>query len=268
MFLMDSHTHSNCSPDSDTPMVQMAQAAVQVGMNSLCLTDHCDLFTLDGQLMDTPYNWDVVLEQYEDMLQKFGTKLELPLGLEFGMSFTNPELAKKILSEPQLDFVIGAAHNMSHAAGGRDFYFGDYETEEKCYMALDDYFASLQKIAESDFYDVIAHIIYPLRYMKGIYQNPISLDRYYSKMEDMFRQIIHNGKGIEINTWRGRSIKEWVPILKLYKAAGGEIVTVGSDAHDPSAVGQGIKDSYTMLQDLGFSYVAKFDKRKPIMIKL
>ena len=43
MILADCHTHSLCSPDSEAPMPAMAQRATELGLTTLCLTDHCDL---------------------------------------------------------------------------------------------------------------------------------------------------------------------------------------------------------------------------------
>lgn len=37
MFLADCHTHSLCSPDSNAPMLQMAQKAYEYGLHTLCL---------------------------------------------------------------------------------------------------------------------------------------------------------------------------------------------------------------------------------------
>ena len=41
MILADCHTHSLCSPDSEAPMPAMAQRATELGLTTLCLTDHC-----------------------------------------------------------------------------------------------------------------------------------------------------------------------------------------------------------------------------------
>ena len=46
MYCSDYHTHSQLSPDSSAPLEQMAQAAVEAGLDELCVTDHCDLLTL------------------------------------------------------------------------------------------------------------------------------------------------------------------------------------------------------------------------------
>ena len=49
---------------------------------------------------------------------------------------------------------------------------------------------------------------------------------------------------------------------------GGEILTVGSDAHAPGPLGKGIQEAYTMMADCGFRYVAVYHERKPEMIWL
>ena len=67
MFLADCHTHSLCSPDSEAPMVEMARRGVELGLNTLCLTDHCDLMSIYGE--PTPdYDWGTVLAQRRETL--------------------------------------------------------------------------------------------------------------------------------------------------------------------------------------------------------
>ena len=86
MFLADCHTHSSCSFDADFPMVAMAKTAYEYGLTSLTLTDHCDLLGLEGETVLT-YDWEPVLKQRKEMLDAFGARIDLPLGIEFGMGF-------------------------------------------------------------------------------------------------------------------------------------------------------------------------------------
>ena len=73
---------------------------------------------------------------------------------------------------------------------------------------------------------------------------------------------------MEINTWKGQTLAQWIPLLQDYKELGGEILTVGSDAHAPGPLGKGIREAYTMMADCGFRYVAVYHERKPEMIRL
>ena len=93
MFLADCHTHSVCSPDSEVPMVRMAQKACEYGLTHLTLTDHCDLLSIEG--VPTPeYDWAPVLKERKAMLDAFGTRIDLPMGVELGMGFLFPEATR------------------------------------------------------------------------------------------------------------------------------------------------------------------------------
>lgn len=267
-MLADYHTHSNCSPDGTVPMVEMAKGAVAAGLDTLCLTDHCDFLSLKGNLRTTQYDWSPVLAQREEMLAQLGTRLKLPMGIEFGMGFLDPQAAETVLSQPGLDFVLGAVHNHSEDAGGVDFYFADYSTEADCYRALDNYFDSVETLAGSPYYDVLAHLSYPLRYMTGTYETPISLVRYTDQIRRILRLAVESGRGMELNTWKGQTLDQWISILKLYREVHGEIVTIGSDAHAPGPVGKGVQEACGLLLDQGFRYVAVYWERKPNFCKL
>ena len=265
-MIADCHTHSRVSPDSNAPMAEMAKQALQYGLDAMCLTDHCDLLSLEGE-RTLEYDWRAVLNERKLMLDAVGTKIDLPLGIEFGMAHLYPEAADRILSQPGLDFVIGSCHNMDEKDGGRDFFLLSYDTLEDCYRALDNYFVSMQRMAAGPHYYVVGHVIYPLRYINGPYDTP-SLARYRDQIREILRLAIDSGRGIEINTWKGQTLAEWIPLLKDYNELGGEIITVGSDAHAPEPLGRGIKEAYQIMQDCGFRYGAVYHQLKPEMFRL
>lgn len=263
MYCTDYHTHSQLSPDSEAPLEQMAQAAVEAGLDELCVTDHCDLLSLQGEPVEG-YDWPSAIAQYREVTPGFAPKLTLKLGLELGMAHLSPSLSQTIVSQPELDFVLGSVHNLSPEQGGTDFYYVPYPDSAACYAALDDYFASMAILADTPYYDVLAHIIYPLRYMDV----PVSLEGYYDRIRAILRTAVEHGRGMEVNTYRGRTIADWKPILDLYRDCGGEIVTVGSDAHVPGGVGKGIREALELIAGQGFRYVCTYDKRKPVFHKL
>ena len=57
-------------------------------------------------------------------------------------------------------------------------------------------------------------------------------------------------------------------VLKRYRELGGEIVTVGSDAHRPEDVGLGMAQSLDLLRELGFRAVNVYRRREPRSIPL
>ena len=64
---------------------------------------------------------------------------------------------------------------------------------------------------------------------------------FYPVIREILKHIIKAGKGIEINTSSFRyKLNDLTPlrkILKLYNELGGEIITIGSDAHKAEDIG-------------------------------
>ena len=86
-------------------------------------------------------------------------------------------------------------------------------------------------------------------------------------LDAIFKKIIYDGKGIELNTSSFSVLGEFVPancILSRYLELGGEIITLGSDSHYPSRVGEKIHDAKELLRSLGFKYVCTFSDMNPI----
>ena len=268
MYAVDYHTHSCCSPDSSARLLDMAKAAQRVGLRELCTTDHCDLQQEDGSTLGT-WDWTPILTQYEEAeLLSRRSDFRLLLGIELGGAHTDPQRAADLLSGVPLDFVIGSVHNLNPAAGGRDFYFLDYTTQDYCHQVLDDYFASLLALAPLPTYDSLGHIIYPLRYMKNVRDGQVTLERYEEILRAIFTAAAETGRGIELNTYCGRTLEEWLPTLKLYRACGGEIVTTGSDAHTAENIGKGIQEAQELLRAAGFRHQAVYQQRTPQFIRL
>ena len=78
--------------------------------------------------------------------------------------------------------------------------------------------------------------------------------------------MIEREKGIEVNTsglYKGTGETLPTPqVLKWYRECGGNILTVGSDAHRASDLAFGIEKTYQMLRELGFSHISTYENRK------
>lgn len=267
MYLTDLHTHTILSPDGHAALSEMAQAAVNAGISAMMVTDHFDMLNTDGQRVLT-YDWTAGLEQYHKTIPQFEGHLKLGLGLELGSVHVSPNHARAILAQAgeSLDMVIGSIHNYREENGGGEYYFGVYNTPQVCHAALDDYFTSMEElVANPDCYDVLGHIIYPLRYMHRDGQD-ISLAPYRERLAQILHTVIESGHCIEVNTCRGRTVEDWREILKLYRDLGGTLVTTGSDAHLPRDVGNGIPESFQLLKECGFNHITIYTHRTPEQI--
>ncbi len=261
MYLIDYHLHSLCSPDGHAPLTEMAGAAAKAGLDEMCLTDHCDLLEIDGITADQ-FRWTPIEEQLAQARPQFAGKLPIKMGLELGEAWEDPALAEKIVSHPDLDFVIGSVHTLDSAHGGTDLCLIHYGREEDCYPVLDNYFASMEKLAPLPCYDILGHVIYPLRYMNRRDGCHASLERYFPQLEGIFRTVVGSGRGIEVNTNRGAQVEQWRDVLALYRDCGGRFVTLGSDAHRPEHVGLGIPQAALMVKEYGLN-LAVYEKHQP-----
>ena len=260
MYFIDYHTHTRLPPDGHVPLAEMARAAEKAGLSELCVTDHYDRILEHGGFAPD-YDWSPALEQFRTTEPAFEGKLQLRFGIEYGSAPFDPDYARRMLALPELDFVIGSLHNLSPELGGEDFFYFSYDSEETCRRVLDDYFASMLRLVElPETYDILGHIIYPLRYMP----QEISLDPWWDSIDTVLRRVVETGRGIELNTYCGKTVEPWRPILERYRALGGELITVGSDAHFPELVALGIPPAYDLLKDTGFRYVTTYHRHNPV----
>ena len=266
-MLWDTHMHSQFSGDSHTPQEDMIAAAKQKNLKGICFTDHLDIDYPDEPetfLLDLP-NY---VSSVEAMQEKYKEILPVRLGIELGLQ---PHLAcihADILSQYPFDFVIGSSHVMH----GVDPYYPAYwenHTEEEGYQ---EYFESiLENIAAFDEMDVYGHIDYVVRY--GPNQNrQYSYGRYKEILDEILRTLIRKNVGIELNTggyhYGLGEPNPCVNIIRRYRELGGEIITIGADAHTPDKIGYAFDKAADVLRECGFSYYAVFKNRRPVFHKL
>ena len=270
MYLADLHTHSILSMDGNVPLSEMAAAAVAAGVSALTVTDHYDMLNEDGRRVLT-YDWTAGLAQFAETAPQFKDKLKLYLGIELGSAHVSPEHARLVIAGAGagLDQIIGSIHNFREEHGGGEYFFADFHKLEDCHAALNDYLTSMEElVALPDCYDVLGHIIYPLRYMHRDGQEFSLMDNYRDRLAEILRIVIATGRSIEVNTCRGLTVEDWRDILKLYRDLGGTLVTTGSDAHYPQDVGKGLKEACALLQECGFQHLTVYNRRQAELIKI
>ena len=274
-MLFDQHVHSTYSDDAENSMAEMALAAARAGLGGICFTDHVDLDDMLGAYNPGAWRPDEYFSAFEGAREAAGDKLSLRLGLELGEGCHYPAEAARIAAQVP-DFIIGSVHNLSHTA---DFYCGRpggeapamYETREHCTALLERYMDELEATARQGSFDVIGHIGYPLRYMRQVWPDA-ALTPLRERMAELFRLLIADSRGIEVNTsgLRG-TLGETMPaewLLRLYRDLGGEIVTLGSDAHRVSDVGAGLREAKNLLRGLGFERYCVYNRRKVDFIRI
>ncbi|MDO4189673.1 MAG: histidinol-phosphatase HisJ family protein [Lachnospiraceae bacterium] len=275
MILSDFHIHSSNSGDSETKLQAQIESAISKGIKHLCITEHMDFdyplppkgyedetcnFILDGETYFSEYN------QMKHLL--CSDEFHLYFGVELGLQLHVNDMNKDFVNKYPFDFVIASSHVFDNS----DPYFPPFWEGKNELDILRRYFESIyENICNYDDFDIYGHLDYIIRYGKDKGKN-FKYSLFSDEIDSILKKLIEMGKGIEINTGglkNGLKYPNPNPeILKRYKELGGEIITVGSDAHTPEYVGYKFDVALNLLLDCGFNYITIFKDRKPIFINI
>ena len=263
--IIDMHIHSDHSFDGNPSCMLLCESAVSKGLNGIAVTDHCEI---DSKELDfRAFATNQYFESYKAK-KFFEGRLLVMQGLELGQAIYKKELAESILNKFKYDFILGSIHNLENM---EDFYYLDYSQFDVPAL-LDKYFDTVYELCVWNGFDSLAHLTYPLRYIKGEAGMDIDLSRFSDKIEAILKTLIANGKALEINTsGLFQKINETLPdksIIKRFKDLGGKYITVGSDSHYLYDLGRGIKQGMALAKECGFENVTVYQQREPILIPI
>ena len=195
-------------------------------------------------------------------------KISLGFGVEIGLQPHLKERIQEYISSYPFDFIIGS----SHLLHGQDPYDGTmFEGQDEAKLYREYFECELENVKIIDQFDVYGHLDYIVRY--GPHTNKYyTYEKYADLIDETLKLLISKGKGIEINT-AGIAYGLGTPhpvieIVKRYHELGGEIITIGSDAHSTDRLIYRFDLAEDMLKDCGYTYYTIFNKRKPEFIKL
>ena len=281
----DYHLHCEFSDDSRERMENQIEQAITLGLDEICFTDHVDYgikkdwsegnikwrggdsFSSGAEGMDplANVNYPEYFSKIDRMRETYKGRISIKKGLEFGIQTHTAGRIQKLYDtyRQELDFVLLSMHQVHD----QEFWTQDFQRERSQKEYNEEYYQEIyevQKIFRD--YSVLAHLDLICRYDKnGIYP--------FEKVKDLIAEIltlaIRDGKGIELNTssWK-YGLDDTQPsrdILKLYKDLGGSIITVGSDAHTASRMGDHLEEAYRILRDeIGFTQICTFEKMQPV----
>ena len=268
----DFHLHSSYSGDSQADMEGMIQKAISLGFKDIAFTEHMDLnFPTSRDIPEGMFecNVDSYLYHLLGLRNKYINDINVRFGLELGLQ---PDVVRqnvKVCKEHDFDFVIGSIHVVNGDEVYSNTPFFENKTDEEAYR---EYFEGVyENLRSYSNFDVVGHLDYVVRYGKTL-DKDYSYDKYKDVLDKILQRIIDREKGIELNTGAvAYGLKELNPcmdILKRYKALGGEIITIGSDAHKIEDIGRGFDRAEEALREAGFEYYTVYDARIPVQMKL
>ena len=254
MRMMDTHLHTNVSTDSRMTLQEARERARQLGVG-ITLTEHMDL------AYPRPEAFVFDVDRYFDEYESYRDE-QMLLGIEIGMRPDCLEENRRLAERPGFDYVLGSVHVIdNHDLYDEPFYRGrDKESAYKYYLQ-----AMRDCVITHDFIDSLGHMDYISRYAR--YHDPeLYYDEFAPDIDAVLQVLAEREKALEINTRRLDSREagqEMTRICQRFYQLGGRYATLGSDAHQPEAIGRRLKEAAEIADRSGLK-VVWFQERKPV----
>ena len=261
--MFDCHMHSTVSYDGHNTPAEMAAAAAAAGLKEICFTDHLDYDEFQPR-EKTAFRAEDYTRAYAGLRVPGVT---IRLGAEVGLTDWNRQEVSRDLKLRHYDFVLGSIHYVD----GLDIYLPPFWQGKTVPEAERRYFETmLECVRLHDDFDVLAHLTYISKVRANPARRLVPPEEYREIVDEILKVLVAKGKGMEINTSGVDRVGDFLPgeaYLRRFRELGGEIVTVGSDAHTADRVGQYVPRALELLKEI-FGCVCTFADRKPIFHKL
>lgn len=270
-MFFDCHAHGHFSFDSEADYAQMVQAAKDQGLSGICFTDHFEYNPFAREFCG--FN----LMDYSSKVHSFSQNAspddpKVFTGIEIGLYESNMISAEFAMKNFKFDAVIGSVHYLPNEP---DPYYPEYTANKDKFTAysaiLEKYIKLLPKYPRIN---IMGHFDYVSRYSQSYEDRNMYYKDFPDHFDKLFTILVDRGIALEINTSTYQKRDSFpanqldINVLKRYKELGGELITLGSDAHDPSRVGQSFQETAEMIKSAGFRYLAHFVRRRPVMERI
>jgi histidinol-phosphatase (PHP family) len=261
-MLSDIHLHTRFSGDARGEPEEFVIRAMERGLDVIGFSEHWDFGP--GDKSYGFYDYENVRAEIERVRHKYTDRIEILFGVEVSYASNREDDIQDALSGKEFDYIIGGVHVSD----------GVYISEPRCRPYLKRrsaaevytrFFEETEKAVESGLFDIIAHLDLCKRYGVEFY-GPFDVGQVSDGLvEDVIRKTVAAGVALEVNasgTWQGP--KEPYPagqILEIYRDAGGELITLGSDAHEPARAGD-VSAAVELVAAVGLPETVVFRGRK------
>jgi histidinol-phosphatase (PHP family) len=265
MTALDLHVHSTLSADGASSIADYARRALELGLLEVGFCEHVDLDPRDqshGFLDPGRYTREIGAARaaFPGVCLRQGVEITYQSRLE--------DEIRTWLAGPPWDYVIASVHLVDYEDGWA--LISERETE--AYLARHSqreayipYFEELLRAAKSGLGDVLGHLDLVKRY-GTLHYGPLESAAFEEEIRCVLRAAVENGVGLEINSSGLRQPPgETYPgleVLRWYRELGGEILTLGSDAHQASDLGRGLDQAREQARVAGFRAITTFAARQ------
>jgi len=268
----DTHTHlSPYSHDARQTVSELLAQAARQGLIAVCTADHYekdifyeggreDIFNIAGYFHD--------LAAVQDAQTSDEPRL-LP-GVELGyLPHLNDHFAQVTAKWPFNSVILSL-----HILEGQDPFVLKSMYDPGKADVYGRYLGQLTRmITACPDFDIIGHFDYISRYAPYP-DRKIYYGEFPREFDYLFDQMIQAGKALEINTrtivklqscgYQGHDAWPDPAIISRYRELGGNLITLGSDAHKPDECGHLFPETIAWLRNLGCRQIVHYEKRQAI----
>jgi histidinol-phosphatase (PHP family) len=256
----DNHVHTHWSWDTadSSTMARACERAVAEGLPAIAFTEHLDFTVWTEEDPATAYGLidrhpahqlPIDVEGYFAELAECRDRfpeLRILSGVETGEPHLFAASVAEHLRHSPVDRVLGSLHSLSldgRLVGVGRLLYDDADVTMRRYLT-----EIVRMIEQSDVFQVLAHVDFPRRYWPGGTHRFAEKD-YEEEYRAVFRALASSGRALEVNTSSPLASADQV---RWFHEEGGEAVSFGSDAHQPTAVGQRFDLAVDVVEAAGF----------------
>jgi histidinol-phosphatase (PHP family) len=261
-MLQNYHLHSTFSGDGQSSMELVCRAAWDKGIQYIAITDHHDLGLKNFWIADP----DAYIAEVERCRTLF-PQMDIARGLELDYRAATWQITKDAPQRFQLDFALLSLHFIDGVDPFQPEYFDGRSRQAANSFYLTNLADSIEAV-EGPF--VLSHITYVSKFAP--FDDPTLLYADYpDELDRILKLAIDKGFGVELNSSGIKNNAGVLPgadTLRRYRELGGEIITLGSDAHNAAWVDYGLEQTLEAARAAGFRYIAIYKSLKHTFIKI
>ncbi|MEK3750837.1 histidinol-phosphatase HisJ [Paenibacillus sp. FSL E2-8871] len=265
---IDYHTHHERCGHAVGKLEEYVQRGIQLGLQQLGLSDHLPLIHVDPasyypEMAMPMAELPRYVEECLTLKERYRGVIDLRVGLEADYIEGYEDQIREILSPYPWDYLIGSVHFLGEwdITDYRQVDGWEGKDELEVYRL---YYDAVKKSALSGLYDIIGHMDVIKRFGYGP-QTPEGKAEVRTLELETLKVIADSGIAMELNaSGLTKPCAEMFPAEHLLQEALklGIPLTLGSDAHDPAKLGDGLQEARSMLWHTGFRELAVFEGRR------
>lgn len=254
----DYHVHSNYSDGSF--LEWMVRSASKAGLDAVGIADHCMLSAAPAPQLHRDvagYNLDLTYDRRRRAIDAVSEEVGIEVYDAVEMDFF-PEEADRIgafLEEADFDYAIGSVHRID----GVNVHFSDHFAdmpENRRRELVDGYFDDLEALVRSELFEIAAH---PDIIERNVALRGLASETHYRQVAEAFAESRTvpelNAGRIDEAYGRFHPDEPFLEVLLEHDVP----ITVGSDAHEPSAIERRVTRLREALGEHGLTPVDPLD---------